>query len=104
MEKQQNARAYFVGQLGICHYNLDEDKDALTLLLRSARMFQPDLPEFMPDMYGFVHFHLGSLYEYHGRVAKALEARRICEQYAGDQEKDTQIASLEARVGAERVK
>lgn len=90
IEKQPNARAYFMGQLGICHYNLGEDKDALACLLRSARMFQPDMPEFMPDMYGFVHFHLGSLYEYHGRTAKALEARRICEQYAGDQEKDTQ--------------
>ena len=90
MEKQPNARAYFVGQVGICHYNLDEDKEALACLLRSARMFQPDLSEFMPDMYGFVHFHLGSLYEYHGRAAKALEARRICEQYAANQEKDTQ--------------
>jgi len=90
MEKQPNARAYFMGQMGICHYNLGEDKEALALLLRSTRLFQPDQPEFMPDMYGFVHFHLGSLYEYHGQTAKALEARRICEQYAVDQEKDTQ--------------
>src|SRR5512135_3905327 len=80
LEKQPNARAYFTGQLGICHYNLGEDKEALAFLLRSARMFEPDRPEFMPDMYGFVHFHLGSLYEYHGQTAKALEARRICEQ------------------------
>jgi len=90
VEKQPNARAYFMGQVGICHYNVGEDKEALAFLLRSARLFQPELPEFMPDMYGFVHFHMGSLYEYHGRAAKALEARRICEQYAGDQEKDTQ--------------
>jgi len=40
-------------------------------------------------MYGFVHFHLGSLYEYHGKIAKALDARRICEGYLDSQEKDT---------------
>ena len=27
----------------------------------------------MADMYGFVYFHLGSLFEYHGKVAKSLE-------------------------------
>ncbi|NWG12500.1 MAG: tetratricopeptide repeat protein [Acidobacteria bacterium] len=90
MEKQSNARAYFTGQIGICHFHLGNDKKALAHLLRSARMFQPDKPEFMPDMYGFVHFHLGSLYEYHGKLSKSLEARRVCEQYIDSQEKDTQ--------------
>jgi len=58
--------------------------------LKSSRLFDPDKPEFMPDMCGFVHFHLGSLYEYHGKISKALEARRVCEKYAEAQEKDTQ--------------
>jgi tetratricopeptide (TPR) repeat protein len=40
-------------------------------------------------MYGFVHFHLGSLFEYHGKQAKSLEARKVCEQYIKSQEKDT---------------
>ncbi len=89
LEKQPNARAYFAGQVGICHFNLGNDREALQNLLKSARLFEPDKPEFMPDMYGFVHFHLGSLFEYHGRIAKSLEARRICEQYVESQEKDT---------------
>jgi len=90
LEKLTNARAYFMGHMGICHFSLGEDKEALSCLLRSARAFRPDEPEFMPDMYGFVYFHLGSLYEYHGKTAKALEARRTCEQYVDSQEKDTQ--------------
>ncbi len=90
LEKEPNIRAYFAGQIGICHYNAKNDHDALMNLLKSARLFDPDKPEFMPDMYGFVHFHLGSLFEYHGKLAKSLEARRICEQYVDSQEKDTQ--------------
>jgi len=89
LEKQSNVRAYFAGQVGICHYNTGNDKEALQYLLKSTRLFEPDKPEFMPDMYGFVHFHLGSLFEYHGKLAKSLEARRICEQYVESQEKDT---------------
>jgi len=89
LERQANARAYFAGQVGICHYNEGDDKLALSSLLKSTRLFDPDKPEFMPDMYGFVYFHLGSLFEYHGKIAKSLEARRICEQYIDSQEKDT---------------
>lgn len=87
---QANVRAYFAGRIGICHYNAGNDKEALRYLLKAARLFKPEAPEFMPDMCGFVHFHLGSLCEYHGKIAKSLEARRICEQYAHAQEKDTQ--------------
>jgi tetratricopeptide (TPR) repeat protein len=89
LEKKANARAYFAGQVGICHYNAGNDKLALTHLLKSARLFDPDQAQFMPDMYGYVYFHLGSLFEYCGKVAKSLEARRICEQYVTSQEKDT---------------
>jgi tetratricopeptide (TPR) repeat protein len=89
LEKQPNVRAYFTGQIGICYYSDGKDKEALHNLLKSTRLFEPDKPEFMPDMYGFVHFHLGSLFEYHGKIAKSLEARRICEQYVDSQEKDT---------------
>lgn len=87
---QRNTRAYFAGQIGICHYNSGNDREALNFLLKSTHLYEPDKPEFMPDMYGFVHFHLGSLFEYHGKVAKSLEARRVCEQYIESQEKDTQ--------------
>lgn len=87
-EQQPNARAYFAGRIGICHYNLGNDAEALKQLLKSARLFEPDKPEFMPDMYGFVHFHLGSIFEYQGKVGKSLEARRVCEQYIDSQEKD----------------
>jgi tetratricopeptide (TPR) repeat protein len=87
--KQQNAKAYFSGQIGICYFNAGNDQKAFLYLLKSARMFEQDKPEFMPDMYGFVSFHLGSLYEYHGKIAKSLEARKLCEEYLDSQEKDT---------------
>jgi tetratricopeptide (TPR) repeat protein len=90
LARQPNVRAYFLGQVGICHYNAGDDKQALQFLLKSARLFRPDQPEFMTDMYGYIHFHLGSLFEYHGKVSKALEARKICERYVDAQEKDTQ--------------
>ncbi len=88
--KQQNAKAYFAGQIGICYFNAGDDRKAFLYLLKSARLFAPGKPEFMPDMYGFVSFHLGSLYEYHGKVTESLEARKLCEQYLDSQEKDTQ--------------
>jgi tetratricopeptide (TPR) repeat protein len=89
LSKQQNVKAYFSGQIGICNFNAGKDQDAFTYLLKSGRLFDPNKSEFMPDMYGFVFFHLGSLYEYHGKLIKSLEARKICEQYIESQEKDT---------------
>jgi len=89
LESGTNAKAYFSGQIGICYYNLGNDREALRNLLRSVRTFDPEQPEFMPDMFGFVHFYIGSIYEYQGKVAKSLEARLICEQYGASQEKDT---------------
>ncbi len=90
LAKQPNVRAYFSGQVGICHYNAGRDKEALAWLSKSARQFDARQPEFMPDMCGLIHFYLGSLHEYHGRVAKSLEARKVCETYVSAQEKDTQ--------------
>src|SRR5512144_2888151 len=46
LARQPNVRAYFAGQVGICHFNAGNDKDALHFLLKSARLFQPDAPEF----------------------------------------------------------
>lgn len=89
LAKQPNVRAYFSGQTGICYYNEGKDKEALVHLLKSSRSFDETKPEFMPDMCGFVHFYLGSYYEYHGKIAKSLEARKICEKYVESQEKDT---------------
>jgi len=88
--KQPNVRAYFAGRIGICHFNAGNDKDAFLYLTKSERMFDPAQPEFMRDMCGFVLFHLGSLYEYHGKTAKSLDARKRCEEYLDSQEKDTQ--------------
>ncbi len=89
LAKEHNIQAYFTGRIGICHYNTGDDKKAFDCLTKSAALFEPDKPEFMRDMCGFVHFHLGSLYEYHGKTAKSLEARKICEAYVDSQEKDT---------------
>src|SRR5262245_52548964 len=71
LETGSNPRAYFTGQIGICQYNLGDDRKALKSLSRSAGLFQPDEPEFMPDMCGYVHFHLGSILEYQGKVVQS---------------------------------
>lgn len=90
IKNRPNLKAYFAGRIGICHFNAGNDQEAFKFLRQSARLFRPDKPEFMEDMYGFVHFHLGSLYEYHGKITESLKARKICEQYIEKQEKDTQ--------------
>ncbi len=89
LAREQNTRAYLAGQIGISNFHSGNDKEALAFLLKSSRLFAPEKPEFMPDMCGYVHFHLGSLLEYQGKHAKSLEARRICERYVESQEKDT---------------
>ncbi|SRR6266498_1485964 len=89
LETRPNVKAYLKGQIGICNYNLGNDREARQHLLKAASLFNPLQPEFMPDMCGFVYFHLGSLFEYQGNVKKALEARRACEKYIDSQEKDT---------------
>jgi tetratricopeptide (TPR) repeat protein len=88
--KQQNVKAYLAGKIGICYFINGEDKTAFEYLKKSVRLFQPNQPEFMRDMCGFVLFHLGSLYEYHGKITHSLEARKACEKYLDSQEKDTQ--------------
>ena len=89
IRNEPNIKAYFTGRIGICHFNSGNDKEAFRYLLKSVQLFDPNKPEFMQDMCGFVYFHLGSLYEYHGKIAKSLEARKACEQYLASQEKDT---------------
>ena len=89
LERRPNVRAYLDGQIGICNYNLGNDREARQHLLSSTKLFDPAQPEFMPDMCGFVHFHLGALFEYQGNIRMALEARRNCERYVDSQEKDT---------------
>jgi len=90
LTKQQNVKAYLVGKIGICNFHNNEDKTAFQNLKKSARLFSPDKPEFMRDMYGLVLFHIGALYEYHGKNTESLEARKECEEYIDCQEKDTQ--------------
>lgn len=90
LTKLHNVKAYLSGKIGICHFNSGEDNTAFSCLKKSVLLFQPDKPEFMRDMYGFVLFHLGSLYEYHGKTTQSLEARKACEDYLDSQEKDTQ--------------
>jgi tetratricopeptide (TPR) repeat protein len=89
LAKQPNIKAYLSGQIGICHYNAGRDDEAFEMLLKSARLFDADMPGFMADMYGLVHFHLGSLYEYHGKLARSLEARKLCERHIDVLDKDT---------------
>lgn len=48
LEKKPNARAYFTGQIGICQYNLGNDRDALKHLLKSAQPPHPRVTAELP--------------------------------------------------------
>ncbi|MEE8585736.1 MAG: tetratricopeptide repeat protein [Acidobacteriota bacterium] len=70
-----NARAYFSGQKGICYYLLQKDERAIQSLLDAKNMFSPAEDEFSADVYGMVHFFLGSYYEYTGEDEPSMQAR-----------------------------
>ena len=59
-----NPRAYYQGLEGICHFLLSQDQEAYQALLEAKKMLRPDEKDFDPEIYGLVHYFLGSLYEY----------------------------------------
>jgi tetratricopeptide (TPR) repeat protein len=71
-----NSRAYFQGLEGICHFLLNQDEEAYRALSGAQEMLDPDEEEFDPEIFGLVHYFLGSLYE-HGEKNEASLASRL---------------------------
>ena len=70
-----NPRAYYLGQRGICHYLLHQDKEAHQALESARETFQVENKDFDPELYGLVYYFLGSLYEYSDRTEDSLQCR-----------------------------
>lgn len=70
-----NPRAYYQGQEGICYFLLGQDKEAYQSLSVAQEMFRVDEKDFDPEIYGLVHYFLGSLYEYGGDHEASLRSR-----------------------------
>ncbi len=71
-----NSRAYYVGQKGVCHYLLQQDKPAEEALLAFKRLVRQGGAEVNPELHGLVLYFLGSLYEYRGDVEASLRERQ----------------------------
>ncbi len=85
-----NPRAYFSGQKGICFYLLQQDERAIQSLLEAKKMFSPAQDEFSADVYGMVHFFLGSYYEYTAQDEPSLQARLEALKYIDDLDQEAQ--------------
>lgn len=70
-----NSRAYYLGLKGICHFLLHSDSEALEALTTAQKMSSTEEEDFVPELYGLIHYFLGSLYEYKGENQASLEAR-----------------------------
>lgn len=90
-KKAPNLQAYINGQIGICYYHLHDDERAEKYLVKARKLFDSAKSKFMADAYTLVNFYLGSLYEYQGKTAKALQARKECLNHIELQPKDTQM-------------
>ena len=85
-----NLRAYYLGQKGICYYLQHQDQGARKALLSAKEMFRLEEPDFLPEMYGLVHFFLGSLHEYSGENSRSLEARLAALEYLDHLDREVQ--------------
>lgn len=76
-----NSRAYFQGLEGICYFLMNQDEEAYLALTRAKEMLHPDGKDFDPEIFGLVHYFLGSLYEYGEKNEAALESRLEAFEY-----------------------
>ena len=79
-----NSQAYYLGQKGICHFLLHQDEAARQALLPAQGMFRREEEDFVPEMYGLVHYFLGSLHEYSGENRASLQARLEALKYLNE--------------------
>lgn len=73
LESSPNGKAYFLAQIGICHYFLGNDQQASSYLQQARRSFRPKLVDFSEEMCGQVHFYLGAIQSFQGKPRQALK-------------------------------
>ena len=76
-----NLRAYYQGLEGICHFLMNQDKEAYQALSGAKEMLDSTEADFDPEIFGLVHYFLGSLYEYGDQNDASLEARLEAFEY-----------------------
>ena len=62
-----NLRASYQGLKGICYFLMNQDSEAHQALIGAKEMLHPDEKSFDEEIFGLVHYFLGSLYEYEGK-------------------------------------
>ena len=85
-----NLRAYYLGQKGICHFMLHQDKEAQEALSEAKTAFVADEEDLDPEIYGLVHYFLGSLSEYNGQNEASLNHRLEALKYLEDLHREAQ--------------
>jgi tetratricopeptide (TPR) repeat protein len=76
-----NPRAYFQGLEGICYFLMNQDQEAFQALTGAKEMLHPDEKDFDPEIFGLIHYFLGSLYEYGKKNEASLESRLEAHKY-----------------------
>ena len=76
-----NPRAYFQGLEGICYFLMNQDEEAYRALTGAKEMLHPDEKDFDPEIFGLVHYFLGSLYEHDEKNEASLESRLEAFEY-----------------------
>ena len=85
-----NLRAYHLGQRGICHFMLHQDKEAQEALSESKKAFVPGEEDLDPEIYGLVNYFLGSLSEYNEQNEASLNHRLEALKYLENLHREAQ--------------
>ena len=85
-----NPRAYYQGLKGICYFLMDQDTEAYQALTGAKEMLDPNGKDFDPEIFGLVHYFLGSLYEYGEKNEASLESRLQAFEYMSHLDREAQ--------------
>ena len=85
-----NLRASYQGLKGICYFLMNQDSEAHRALIGAKEMLRPDEKSFDSEIFGLVHYFLGSLYEYEGKPEASLESRLVAFEYIDDLHSEAQ--------------
>ena len=72
LETSPNGRGYFLAQIGICCYFLENDREASRFLSRAKKSFRPKLVDFNGEICGLTQYYLGAIYAFQGKPRRAL--------------------------------
>jgi tetratricopeptide (TPR) repeat protein len=82
LEKSPNGRGYFLAQIGICYYFLENDREAARFLARAKKSFRPKAVDFNGEICGLTQYYLGAIYSFQGKPRRALAEQLAALPYA----------------------